>query len=238
MEIRGYNWRWILLAGALIAGLIATGWVFWQRMKDLQIAQRRADRPVGELLASSIVGQSFYSPADGLYQLDLVFGTYGHPGTSDVILHLRMSPDATQDLVIARLNSQDIENNVYNSYRFSQQRGIAGRTLYFYLEAPDASPGNAVTAYRSDENAYRGGEAYYDGIVASNDLTFVAHYRLNPLDAARFVLRQLSDQRPCLLGNPWFYAVLTVLHFALVGKLFVFFRQHEAQASGEEKDRS
>jgi hypothetical protein len=238
MEIRGYNWRWIFLAGALIAGLIATGWVFWQRMKDLQIAQRRADRPVGELPASSTVGQSFYSPADGLYQIDVVFGTYGHPGTSEIILHLKTSPEAMQDLATARLNSQEIENNVYNSFHFLQQRGIAGRMLYFYLEAPDASPGNAVTAYRSNENVYRGGEAYYDGIAASSDLAFVAHYRLGPLDAVRFVLRQLSDQRPCLLGNPWFYAVLIALHFALVGKLFVFLRQHEAQASGEEKDRS
>jgi len=228
----------LLIFLLLALSLFVIGSLSWWRMKYPEVAQRRADRPVGELLASSTVGQSFYSPADGLYRIDVVFGTYGHPGTSEMILHLKTSPEAMQDLATARLNSQEIKNNVYNSFHFPQQRGIAGRMLYFYLEAPDASPSNAVTTYRSNENVYRGGEAYYDGIAASNDLTFVAHYRLRPLDAVRFVLRQLSDQRPCLLGNPWFYAVLIALHFVLIGKLFVFFRQHEAQASGEEKDRS
>jgi hypothetical protein len=234
---RGHNWLWIFLAGVLIVGLTVIGRVSWQRMRDLRVGQRRADQPVGELLASSTVGQSFYNPADGLRQLDLVFGTYGHPGTSDVILHLKTSPDAMRDLAVARLNSQDVENNIYNSFHFPQQRDIAGRTLFFYLEAPDASPGNAVTVYRSDKDVYQKGQAYYNGVAASNDLVFVAHYRLGPLGVARFVLRQLSDQRPCLLGNPLFYVTLIAVHFSLVGKLFVFLREREARVKGEENQR-
>jgi len=229
------DWHWIFLAGALIAGLTATGWVSWQHMKDLQVDQRHADRPVGELLASNTIGQSFYSPADGLHRIDLVFGTYAHPGRSDLILHLRQSPDATEDLVTARLNSQDIKNNVYNAFHFPPQRGIAGSTLYFYLEAPGASPGHAVSLYRSSDDVYRGGHAYYDGVRALNDLAFVAHYRLGPLDVVRFVLRQLSDKRPCLLGNPLFYVILILVYYALVGRLFGILREHKAQAASEQE---
>lgn len=229
--------RWVFLIGALIAGLTAIGWISWLQMKDLQIAQRRADRPVGELLASDTVGQSFYSPANGLYRIDLAFGTYGRPGASDVILHLRTSPNATEDLATVRVDGQDIENNAYHSFQFPRQRGITGRTLYFCLEATKASPGNAVTLYRSEGSNYRDGQAYYDGVAASDDLTFVAHYRLGPLDTIGFVLHQLSDQRPCLLGNPWFYVILIGLNLALVGKLFAFLHKHQIQTGGKEKKR-
>jgi hypothetical protein len=232
------SWHWIFLAGVLILGLLAIGWASWQRMAVWAIAQNRADRPVGELLASHRVGQSLYSPTDGLYQIDLAFGTYGHPGTSDVILHLTTLPDAREDLVTARINSQEVENNIYHSFHFPRQRQIAGRTLYFYLEAPDASPGNALTLYRSNEDAYQDGQAYYDGVAASSDLAFAAYYRLGPLDAARFVLREISNQRPCLFNSPLFYVTLTAGHLALVGKLFVFLRKYVAQTSHEKEVRS
>jgi hypothetical protein len=229
------NWHWIFLASILALGLSATGWISWQRMKVFEIAQRRADQPVGELLVSHTVSQSFYSPSDGLYQIDLPLGTYGHPVTSDLILHLTTSPDARDDLATVQVNGHEIENNAYHSFRFPRQRGIAGRTLYFNLEAPDASPGNAITPYRSNEDAYQHGQAYYDGVVASNDLAFAAHYRLGPLDAARFVLHRLSEQRPCLWGHPLFYVALIVVHYALVSKLFVFLQERKARPStGEE----
>ncbi len=220
---------------SLVTSLFVIGSLSWWRIKFPEVAQRQADQPVGELLSSSTVGQSFYSPADGLYQIDLMFGTYGHPGTSDVILHLKRSPDATEDLVTARINSQNIENDAFNSFRFPQQRGIAERMLYFYLEAPGASPGNAITLYRSNGEGYRDGQAYYNDVAASNDLTFVARYRLDPLEAVRFVLRQLSDRRPCLLGNPLFYVMLVVVYLSLVGRLFVFLQEHKAQARGGEE---
>ena len=231
---RRCDWHWICLAAVLISGLTVIALVFWDRTAHLEIAQRRASQPVGELLASNTVGQSFYSPANGLYKLDLVFGTYGHPGASDIILHLKKSPRAANDLATVRVNSQDVQDNKYHSFSFPRQRDIAGRTLYFYLEAPQASPGRAVTAYRSDEDVYRGGQAYYDGIAASNDLAFVAYYHLGPLDAVRFVTHQLSSQRPCLLGNPLFYVLLIILHFVLVGKLFIVLREGDVQPGIEE----
>lgn len=223
------NWHWIFLASILTLGLSAIGGISWQRIKVFEIAQRRADQPVGELLASHTVSQSFYSPSDGLYQIDLLLGTYGHPVTSDLIWHLATSPDARDDLATVQVNSREIENNAYHSFRFPRQRGIAGRTLFFYLEAPDASPGNAITPYRSNEDVYQHGQAHYNGTAATDDLAFVAHYRLGLLDAARFVLHRLSEQRPCLWGHPLFYVILIVVHYALVSRLFVFLREHKAR---------
>jgi hypothetical protein len=226
-----------LISLLLAMSLLAVGSLSWWRIKYPTVAQHRAEQPVGQSLPSSTVGQSFYSPADGLHQIDVVFGTYGHPGTSDVILHLRQSPAAAQDLATAKINSQDIENNVYNSFHFPEQQGIVGHTIYFYLEAPDASPGSAVSPYHSNEDVYPDGQAYYDGVAMSHDLAFVAHYRLGPLDAARFMLRQLSKERPCLLGNPAFYVVLIAVHYALIGKLLGILREHRVQTTGEEKER-
>jgi len=240
MTIRGQrpNWHWIFLASVLTLGLSATGWISWQRLKAFEIAQHRADQPMGEILASHTVSQSFYSPSDGLYQIDLLFGTYGHPVASDLILHLTTSPDARDDLATVQVNGHEIENNAYHSFHFPRQRGIAGRTLYFYLEAPDASTGNAITPYHSNEDVYQHGQAYYNGVAASTDLAFAAHYRLGPLDAARFVLHRLSEQRPCLWGHPLFYVALIVVQYALVSKLFAFLQKRQARTSTGEETRS
>ena len=120
---------------------------------------------MGELSSSRRIGQSFVARRDNLHRIDLLLATYGRRNTRDVILHLKESPTATEDLATVRVNASLLADISYVQFRFKPQAESRGKAYYFCVESPESVPGDAITpwAYRQvdlpDAKLYRNGRA-------------------------------------------------------------------------------
>ena len=70
----------------------------------------------------------------------------------------------------------------------------------FSLEAPDASPGNAITVWRTECDVYPEGLAMERGQVIDGDLTFIAFHRSSPSETWRAFLTHIRELNPSVWG--------------------------------------
>jgi len=179
---------------------------------------------IGELVASTQACQTITAEYPGLFLVDIKFATFARANTGPVIFHLRVSPDAAEDLFTTTIEAADVEDNAYYSFEFPSLADSAGRTLYFCLEAPQAEPGNAITIWGATEDEYPNGEAVLVGLEdrGVRDLTFRLGYDPPLTVKAGILLDRLAANKPSLWGDKQFYIVLALAYLVLLYILFVW----------------
>ncbi|MFQ5855610.1 MAG: DUF6541 family protein [Anaerolineae bacterium] len=136
------------------------------------VAQPRHSQPAGEIWGEQTVGQTFVAQKNGLNRVDVFLATYARDNTGPVTFHLRESPAAGQDLVTIQFDARDVQDNAYQTFTFPPQRNSQNRSYFFFLEAPAAKPGNAITVWASPTDTYSQGQAYLASQPHPGDLAF------------------------------------------------------------------
>jgi hypothetical protein len=111
------------------------------------LLNRKPVRTLGELIGGRRVGQSFVAQRSNLCRVDLLMATYGRRNTRDVILHLKESPETSDDLATVHLNASLLEDNAYARFVFESQPDSSGKAYYLCVESPESVPGDAVTLW-------------------------------------------------------------------------------------------
>jgi hypothetical protein len=163
----------------------------------------------GEIWGPHTVGQTFVARAPGLYRIDVFLATYARQNSGPVVFHLRRSPASDQDLVTISLDAAEVEDNAYRSFTFPPLADSAGQSYYFFLEAPAAQPGNAVTVWYNPTDAYGGGTAVLNGLPRPGDLHFRTYVRYSAGQMLRDALQGLARH--------WTTALLALLLFLTPG---------------------
>jgi len=135
------------------------------------LSQEIAGVPAGEIYGAIKIGQSFISPANGLYRIDISLATYARENDREVIFHLRRTPEG-EDLVTIRFNAAQVEDNSFYRFEFPSIANSAGQSFYFFLESPDSEPGNAITIWGVVRNVYNEGKAYRNHRPTGGELAF------------------------------------------------------------------
>lgn len=130
----------------------------------------------GEIAGTHTAGQTFVAQHDGLAAVDVLLATYARPNTGTLTLHLRADPEAPDDLRTTTVDMARIADNAYQRFAFTPLPDSAGQSYYFVLAAPEAAPGNAVTAWRGNPLSYLDGGLYLDGQSVDGQLTFRLAY--------------------------------------------------------------
>lgn len=113
-----------------------------------------------ELTAGKKQGGRFTATQPDLYRLDIPFATYSRLNTADVILHIQASPDS-QDLATVCVSAALLRDNQPYRFTFEPILDSQGREFYFYLESPDAFPGNAVGLWMTQDRQQPAFAPYY-----------------------------------------------------------------------------
>lgn len=186
--------------------------------------QPRTSAAVGELVVSAEVGQTFVAEYAGLSRVEILLATYARRNTGTLVFHLRDAEDAAEDLVTLTIGVAKVEDNAYHTFEFPPISDSADRTFYFYLEAPKAKPGNAITVWGATEDAYPDGEAVLEGLEGHNvhDLTFRLGYDLPMKVKVDIFLERLVANKPSLWGDKWLYISLVVAYLSLLYALFIW----------------
>jgi peptidoglycan/LPS O-acetylase OafA/YrhL len=139
-----------------------------------QIWQEVTTQPVGEILGNMTIGQTFIAPYSNLHAIEIALATYKRVNTKEVIFHLSSAPSSASDLVTIKLSGDKITDNQYHRFSFDPIADSKGRSFYFFVESPNSTPGNAITIWYNEKDAYKEGQAYENGSPIPGDLAFKA----------------------------------------------------------------
>jgi hypothetical protein len=157
-------------------------------------AQPRFGQPAGEIAGAHTVGQTFIATVDNLHRIDVLMATYARTNRGPVVFYLRDDPAGARDLARIEIEAATIRDNKYHTFRFAPIPDAAGRSFYFALEAPEATPGNAVTVWQMARDVYPDGHVVVGGQPGEGDLAFrlYADYGLGAIvgDAGREIWRR------------------------------------------------
>lgn len=175
---------------------------------------------VGEIQGDKKVGQTFAASYDKLTAVELLMANYRRELTGEIIFHLKERIEAPEDIVVRKVEAGRIKDNHYFQYVFPEIPDSGGKKYYFYIEAPEAKPGNAATVWCNQEDKYFDGEKIVNGKATEGDLTFKTVYDVGLPRKVGLFLEEITRAKPFPLNQIWFYWGLVAL-FLLSGSLFL-----------------
>lgn len=152
----------------------------------------------------------------------MLLATYGRTNSGPVTFNLTTGPGEKTKIFSTSFDAAGVKDNQYYSFKFPTLNDSQGKTYFFYLEAPGAQTGNAITAWTDSRNPYIDGASYLGGRLSENDLTFSASFETNPWQVAGIFLGRLAKGKPGIWGSEAFYAAIFVVYLALAGAFFIY----------------
>ena len=175
---------------------------------DVQVA-------TGELVASARAGQTFITDQPGLDRIDVYLGDFQRPNRGPLVLHVKAAPSDEADLASVTIDATQVHGDGYVTFGFQPLPEPPDTPLGFWLEAPQAQPGNAVTVLGTTTDAYAGGVALFDHMPANEgvqDLAFRLYYRPGVGEAVTTLLARQAQGRPTIFGAPALYLGLAAAY--------------------------
>lgn len=139
-----------------------------------------AEVAMGELAQGKEVSQTFVSRCKELSRFDLYLATNERVNAQPVTVHLT---DVTTDQLVYEqtIPISETSDNAWRQFLFEPLSDSALKTYRISLLSPDSQPGESLIIWRSQSDAYPGGEAFVNGSPVNADLAF--RYGCAPLSA-------------------------------------------------------
>jgi hypothetical protein len=169
------EWRGCIVLLALTAlALLTTGCQTF--VLDTDVAQARLDAATPPLDGSHTLVQSFLCQRPNLCEIELLPAVYGTAGEGTLTWQL-ISVQDNKEVAAQSIPVADIGANIPLRLAFPPQPDSAGRTYALSLEG---TAGVHVGFWRSNSNAYGGGDLQVDGSADPGDLRFTTRCRYDP----------------------------------------------------------
>ena len=140
------------------------------------VVQDFADRPIGELTAGTIVGQSFVPNHNRLTGVGVHMATFARVNRCDVVFRLRVEKSET-DIVTKPLKCADVQDNSWIQIDFPAIKDSLKRKYVFLIESPNGAPGNAITIWMASmPGIYPDGQVLVNGKPIPGALKFVTFH--------------------------------------------------------------
>jgi len=191
---------WIFILLAVLLGLI----ILFSG-KIVVYNQVRNTLPAGEIYGKETIGQTFIANYENLWAVDILMATHRRKVAGEILFYLKRSVETPYSLAQQKVNAERIKDNRFFRYKFPKLEYSKGEKYYFYLEAPGAKPGNALTVWAHHKNRYDEGEKVVDGEKAEGDLVFRTVYNIGLNNKLKLFLHEITRAKPFPLNRSWFY---------------------------------
>jgi len=143
----------------------------------IDVAQNRAEIPVGEIIKNTNVGQTFKSTHNNLSAIGVKLATYARKIHGNALFALE---DSKGNVIFKqKFSIDDVINNAEYIFYFHPIKNSEGREFYFHITSIDSKPGNAITIWASKKDMYKNGFAIKNGKPLKGDLCFKTYYLKN-----------------------------------------------------------
>ncbi|MHB1006688.1 MAG: DUF6541 family protein [Chloroflexota bacterium] len=188
--------RLALLAACLLFAVVLGG---CGPLLDPAAQQERVTLPAEPLAMGQHLTQTFHASRDRLTAIELLLAVYPKgqgDEAGDLVVSLQSEQDAA-DLGRLRLPVAGLRHNGRYRLDFPPETKSAGKTYRIVVESTTSAAARA-TPWRTDDDAYWGGELGLDGTKLPGDLAFRAYY---DYDAAWLV----SDLAATMSARGWIF---------------------------------
>ena len=182
--------------------------------------QLKHNIPVGEIYGDIQIGQTFLAEYEGLSGIDVLMATYNRKNTGEFIFHLKEDIRSKEDLFNCKIDISQLKDNSYVTFKFPSVRDSKGKIIYFYIEAPQSQPGNAITIWSNSTDSYQEGEKIVNGVTSEGDLAFKTRYSPGLKSHFNEFLGKITKDKPFPMNKKSFYLALILL-FILGASLFM-----------------
>jgi len=195
-------------------GFLSVVWILLSFSKKIVVFdQFQISLPVGEIYGKKKIGQTFRASYDHLKAVEVLMANYKRNVSGEIYFHLQREGGTSRTLSRKKVNAEKIKDNQYFRYEFPEIEDSKGKKYYFYLNAPQAEPGNALTIWANDREKYLEGTKIVNGEPAYGDLAFKTVYDVGLRNKARLFLDEITEAKPFPLNKNWFYIGLIGLFF-------------------------
>lgn len=175
----------------------------------------------GEIYGEKRVGQSFTAQHDHLMAIEVLMGTYNRKNTGELVFHIKRQTGDIIDYHNSRVHMRNIRDNRYFRFKIPEIKNSKGKKYLFYLEAPYAQPGNAITIWCNEkEDKYREGTKIINGEEMEGDLVFKTIYAVGLGGKIGLFLEEITRNKPSPLNKELIYVML-IVSFILFCSLFL-----------------
>ncbi len=131
------------------------------------------DLNVGEISWRTVPGQEFAPKSDFLSGIEILMATFARKNTCKMVLRVvRLSEGMKEEIRTVEEPASAFHDNNWHSFNFKPIPDSAGTTIYFYLESPDATEGDALTAWASSSAAPAECRMYLNHMPVPGSLCF------------------------------------------------------------------
>lgn len=135
-----------------------------------------------EIAGSASVGQTISPDCNGLCRIDVFIMKTTNTMPTNLYWFVRNSPDSKNNLASGIIPTKELPPRGYASMLFSPLTYNKFTSFYFYLENPDAKPGEGVYAAYSLKNFTHSrliGNRYENGALKEGNLTIETYCAIN-----------------------------------------------------------
>ena len=131
--------------------------------------------PAGEIVAGRELGQTFLSQTDSFCGVSVSLATFGRENRGTLEFRLYEGMPTASPIRSVKRQMEAVRGNVDNLFAFDPVHDSRGRWYTFSLSSPDASAGNAITAWMHPVGRYPPGQRLENGRPEEGDLGFTVH---------------------------------------------------------------
>ncbi len=146
--------------------------------KFVHFNQSKWDGTVGEIYGDETIGQTFIAEHNNLYSLEVRLATYNRINTGEFMFYLKSGEPRKEDIYSFIGDMSKVQDNRFFRFTFPKIKSSKGKKYFFYFEASQAEPGNAITIWANSRDFYKNGEKMIDGVPSQGDLVFKTEYEL------------------------------------------------------------
>jgi len=133
-----------ILLGVATIYLLAGG--LWLKAGAQTTVTQTIDHYLGPpLAANGILGQTFAMDCDNLEQIEISLGTFNDEHDQPITFSLATDTSAQEILFSKTFSGDSVSDYQKKRFSFAPIPTSAGRTFFFFLSSPTATPQNAIT---------------------------------------------------------------------------------------------
>ncbi len=193
------------------------------------VKQPLFNKPCPPIQSGTRLRQDFIVPEIPISELQLLFGTYCRQNVGElagiVEIHNPNGPETRRFTI----HLEDLADNHWYGVLFDPpMTGTAGSHGYFEIRGKRIEPGNEVTIWRTDYDAFSGGTLKINMSDTQGDLAFQLTGYFRGIRAAQHFLAQWNMHKPKKWTHPfWLLIPGLLLAISLVTGVYHLVRCHE-----------
>lgn len=132
------------------------------------------NQPIGEISKGKTFTQSFVATEDKLTMISIMMATYARENNSTI--RFALLNDEGQEISANVADGRNIKDNSYYAIPIAPIEHSKGKCYRLVISSPDADLNNALTAWRTADQAYQNGKLKANNLVLPGDLVMKLHF--------------------------------------------------------------